>query len=226
MSLGKRAKNRIFNHSLILLISLILTAIIYAVIFHFYADPQRLIFRISLTTAYISVILLSATLTLGAWNIFRQRVNPVSSDLRRDIGIWCGIFSLLHVLFGLNVHLQNWTQYFINDSGHLLTDAFGFANYSGALATLIVIGLLMTSNDISIRYLGRNRWKSLQRWNYFFAFLAAFHGFIYQIVEKRLMPYGFIFGLIILWMAAIQFAGFQMKRREIKTSHINQNLSD
>ena len=195
-----------------------MTGIIYAVLFHFYADAQRLIFRFSLTTAYIAVMLLSATLTLGAWNVFRRQVNPVSSDLRRDIGIWCGIFTLAHVLFGLNVHLQNWTQYFVNDAGRLWTDAFGLANYSGFLATLIVVALLTTSNDVSLRYFGRGRWKSIQRWNYIFALLTVLHGFVYQIIEKRLMPFGFIFGVIVLWIAAVQFAGFQTKRRETKIS--------
>ncbi|MGI8469870.1 MAG: hypothetical protein ACR2N3_15625 [Pyrinomonadaceae bacterium] len=219
MSITKRSRKRLCQHIFISLISFALSGIIYAVLFPFYADAQRRIFHLlSLTTAYVSVILLSAALTLGAWNIFRGRGNPVSSDLRRDIGIWCGIFALAHVLFGLNVHLQNWTQYFIDDTGRLWTDAFGLANYSGLLATLIVVTLLTTSNDVSLRYFGRGRWKSIQRWNYFFALLVVLHGFVYQIVEKRLMPYGFIFGVIVLWMAAIQFAGFQMKRRETKTS--------
>ncbi|MGI9036156.1 MAG: ferric reductase-like transmembrane domain-containing protein [Pyrinomonadaceae bacterium] len=218
MLISQRAKRRLLNHFFILLMSLTTAAIIYAVLFYFYAEPQRRIFRLSLTTAYISVILLAATLSFGAWNIFRRRVNPVSSDLRRDLGIWCGIFSLTHTLFGLNVHLQNWTQYFINDSGHFLTDAFGFANYTGVLAALIMIALLITSNDISIRRLGRGRWKMVQRWNYVFALLVAFHGFVYQFVEKRLLPYGFLFGTIVLWIIIIQFAGFWMKRREMKNS--------
>lgn len=218
MPITKRFQKRLSHHIFIPLISFALAGIIYAVLFHFYPDAQRWIFRFSLTTAYVAVILLSVTLTLGAWNIFRKSGNPVSSDLRRDIGIWCGIFTLAHVLFGLNVHLQNWTQYFINDAGHLWTDAFGLANYSGLLATLIVAALLTTSNDVSLRYFGRGRWKSIQRWNYIFALLAVLHGFVYQIVEKRLMPYGFIFGVIVLWIAAIQFAGFQMKQRETKIS--------
>lgn len=218
MSFSQRNKKRLLNHSFLAFLGFIVFAAIYAILVYLFPDSSRLIFRVSLGSAYVSVLFLAMTLTLGAWNIFRRQVNPVSSDLRRDTGIWCGIFAFIHVLFGLNVHLQNWTQYFINDSGRLLTDSFGFANYSGALATIILIALVATSNDFSIKYLGRGRWKFLQRWNYGFALLAAFHGFVYQLVEKRLLPYGLLFGLIILWILIIQLIGFQIKRREIKNS--------
>jgi len=40
------------------------------------------------------------------------------------------------------------------------------ANYTGAIGAPLLIALLATSNDISLRRLGAGSWKSLQRWNY------------------------------------------------------------
>jgi hypothetical protein len=54
--------------------------------------------------------------------------------------------------------------------------------------------------------------------------LVVAHSFVYQFVEKRLMPYGFIFGVIALWILMIQFAGFQKRRREMQTAAaVSQN---
>jgi sulfoxide reductase heme-binding subunit YedZ len=167
-----------------------------------------------MATGYVALLLLAQTLSLGAWNFIRGRVNPVSSDLRRDTGIWCGFFSLAHVAFGLNVHMQSWTQYFIDDSGNLRTDAFGFANYTGVAATILIILLLATSNDISIRFLNRDRWKAIQRLNYFYVILVVLHGVIYQFVENRLVPYSLYIGAFALIIFAFQIAGIQKKRHQ------------
>lgn len=210
-----RTRKRLLHHLLIVLGGVVLTGLIYAVLFQFYPQPERWVLRWSMTTAYVAALLLAVTLTLGAWSALRGRgIYPVSSDLRRDIGIWCAVFSLIHVAFGLNVHLKSWTQYFRDDSGGLRTDAFGLTNYLGVTATMVVFVLLATSNDISLRYFKSRRWKAIQRWNYVFVFLVAAHGLVYQFVEKRLLPYGFIFGMLVLWILIIQLAGFQKRRRE------------
>lgn len=217
-SLNKRYQKRLRHHLLIAAASLFLSILIYAVLLQFYPDSSRRMFRWSMTTGYAAIVLLAVTLSLGAWNVLRGRVNPVSSDLRRDAGIWCGIFSLAHVAFGLNVHLQRWTQYFIDDAGKWRTDAFGLANYTGVAAALVAAALLATSNDVSLRFFKRERWKAIQRWNYVFVVLVVLHGVVYQYVEKRLLPYVFYIGAIALWMLAFQFAGFRKKRRQTPTA--------
>ena len=179
----------------------------------FYPESQRLMFRYSLSTGYISLLLLTITLSLGSWNILKGRANPASINLRRDIGIWCGIFSLFHIAFGINVHLKNWTQYFIDANGNLLLSLFGFTNYLGVISTLIVIILLLTSNNFSLRNLKYKKWKLIQRFNYFLAVFVFAHSLLYQIVEKRLLPFCLIIGIIALWTIIIQFMGFQKIRR-------------
>jgi methionine sulfoxide reductase heme-binding subunit len=68
--------------------------------------PPDVRHRISMGTAYASLVFLAASLWLGPWNVLRRKPNPVSFDLRRDIGIWTGILALTHTAVGLTVHLR------------------------------------------------------------------------------------------------------------------------
>src|SRR6185437_318859 len=152
--------------------------------------------RTSFATAYPALVLLIVTLWIGPWNVLRRKRTPVSSDLRRDIGIWAGVVGLVHTGFGLNVHQRGrpWLYFLYRktEGRHLIPlrhDAFGFANYMGALATILLLVLFATSNDYTIRKLGTPRWKQLQRWNYLLFALAFAHTFGYQIgVEKQHGP--------------------------------------
>src|SRR5215471_3115707 len=62
--------------------------------------------RASMASAYASLVMFAATLVIGPLNVLRGRPNPVSSYLRRDIGIWAGLLALVHVVVGLQVHLR------------------------------------------------------------------------------------------------------------------------
>jgi len=177
-----------------------------------YPEAERQVFRWSLTTGYTALALLAVTLSLGAWNVIRGRRNPISSDLRRDLGIWCAFLSLAHVILGLNVHMKSWTLYFVQENGWPRADLFGAGNYLGALAAILVVILVGTSNDYSIRQFGRTRWKMLQRFNYLFFVLVTLHSLIYVAVEKRFIPYAPILVLISAYVLAVQFAGFRRLR--------------
>ncbi len=211
----KRARKRFRYHLWVAFISLAATTSLYGVLSLVYPSPQSVIFRWSLATGYVGAALLAVTLSLGAWKILRGRSNPVSTDLRRDIGIWCGILSIAHVVVGLNVHMKSWTLYFVTETGGLRTDFFGFANYLGLAATLVVVVLLATSNDFSLTVLKSNRWKAIQRWNYVFAVLVALHAFLFIVVEKRVVPFVIILGAFAIWTLIIQAVGFQKRRQSL-----------
>ncbi|HXG86167.1 MAG TPA: hypothetical protein VNI84_19255 [Pyrinomonadaceae bacterium] len=211
---AKRTRKRLRHHFWLAAVSLALTALLYGVLSLVYPSPQSWIFRWSLATGYVGAALLAVTLSLGAWKILRGQSNSISTDLRRDIGIWCGILSIAHIIVGLNVHMKSWTLYFVTDAGGGRTDIFGLANYTGLAATLVVVVLLATSNDFSLTVLKSKRWKAIQRWNYVFAALVALHAFLYIAVEKRIVPYIFIFGAFAVWTLIIQASGFQKWRRE------------
>lgn len=175
--------------------------------------------RASFATAYPALLLLCATLITGPWNVLRKRPNPVSSDLRRDIGIWAGILGILHTAVGQCVHLRGrpWLYYIYGPSEHhsfpIRHDLFGLANYTGALATLILCALLATSNDYLLRKLRTRPWKQLQRFNYAVFALTAFHAIGYLVIEKQRTGFIFVIAIALLLSLALQLAAFATRLR-------------
>lgn len=166
--------------------------------------------RLSMATAYSSLFFLCITLLLGPWKTLRRHPNPVSFDLRRDIGIWAGILAILHTAVGLTVHLRGRMWMYFLKQRHplkLQTGLFGSANYVGLISALLFLMLLAISNDLSLRALGLERWKTLQRWTYVAVGLAIVHGILFQLVEKRHLPWVLLFAILSLCIVAVQLAG-------------------
>lgn len=178
--------------------------------------------RWSLATAYTALALMALSLLLGPWSILRGRPSPVSTDVRRDIGIWAGVLGLVHSLIGLQVHQAGtFWRYFVYpaDERHRLpirTDAFGVANYAGLGSTLLLLLLLALSNDAALRRLGQAKWKFLQQFNYLAFGLMAVHSIIYQLLEKRAIPGIVVFGGTVSVVAVTQMAGFRRRRISMK----------
>jgi methionine sulfoxide reductase heme-binding subunit len=210
-----RLQSRLWRHHLpLLLASFVSVAALYAT-----RDYKDVLSRASFATAYPALVLLAITLLIGPWNWLRNRPNPVSSDLRRDIGIWAGILSILHTATGQCVHLRGrpWLYYVYGPNEHhafpLRHDAFGFANHTGAVSALLVIALLATSNDYSLRQLKARAWKKLQQWNYVLFGLALAHGLLYQLGVEKQKP-GFVALVIVCaaGTAALQALVFARRR--------------
>ncbi len=170
-------------------------------------------FRWSMATAYVGLALIVAALAVGPVNVLRRRPNPASGDLRRDVGIWAGLVSVGHVVAGFQVHMGGALyKYFFADAEHLRRlrprlDAFGFTNDLGLFATLVVLVLLATSNDLSLRRLGAARWKAVQRWTYAMAAAVAVHGVVFQLLEKRSPGWVALFAVLLVAGAGLQAAG-------------------
>ena len=148
--------------------------------------------RLSFATAWPALLLLAATLVIGPWRVMRKKPYALSQDLRRDIGIWAGITGVLHAGVGQCVHLRGrpWL-YYIYEKWQVMPvryDVFGLSNHTGLIAALILLLLLATSNDVSLRRLGPSRWKGWQRWNYACFALAALHSFGYLVGIEALKP--------------------------------------
>jgi methionine sulfoxide reductase heme-binding subunit len=182
--------------------------------------PDRdLISKLSIGTAYTALFLMTATLLLGPLNVLGKKANPVSFDLRRDFGIWTGIAALVHTAVGLNVHLRGkmWL-YFVDTSHHLRKDVFGFGNYTGIVAALIFVLLLALSNDISLRELGVERWKSLQRWAYVAFVFTAAHSIAYQQIETRRAPFQVVLYVLFVILGSFQIvAAIRRRNTALKT---------
>jgi methionine sulfoxide reductase heme-binding subunit len=176
-------------------------------------SPQT-IHRLSMGTAYAALLLLAVSLAIGPLRVLRDRPNPVSTDLTRDVGIWAGATSLLHVLFGIQVHMRGrFWLYFVYppEQPHALPlrhDIFGAANWTGLGATLVLVLLLAISNDVSLRRLGAGRWKALQRWSYAAALLTLAHGVVFQVIEKRHLPWVLALAAVAAAALLLQAAGF------------------
>jgi sulfoxide reductase heme-binding subunit YedZ len=174
--------------------------------------------KLSFSTAYPALFLILLTLSIGPFHVLTRRRNPVSSDLRRDIGIWAGILSVIHTVVGQNVHLRGrpWLYYvYEHRQRHWLPlrhDLFGFANYTGLIGTLIVLVLLATSNDYSLRRLGTPQWKRLQRWNYALFLLIAAHAIGYLAIENQKLPFVLTIALGLVATLVLQTAGYYRRR--------------
>ncbi len=185
--------------------------------------PDR-ITRLSFSTAYPALVLLAFTLVTGPWNVLLRRRNPVSSDLRRDAGIWAGLLALTHTVIGQCVHLRGrpWLYYVYGpwEHGHrfpLRHDLFGFNNYTGLVSALLIALLLATSSDWALRRLGTPGWKRLQRWNYAAFALAVAHGLGYQAQEKQKAHFVAVVVASALAALLMQASGW-MARRSARAS--------
>ena len=180
-----------------------------------FAD-KRVMFQWSMATAYAGVTLLGISLAIGPLNLLAGRANPVSSDIRRDVGIWAGLLSLAHAIVGLQVHMPHRYLYWLSAdpaSGalSLRIDPFGLTNFAGLFAVFVAALLLALSNDRSLRALCTPRWKQLQRWNYVLYVLVVCHGAIYQMTEKREGVFVFLFVSVCLPVIALQYMGYRRK---------------
>lgn len=210
----ERIERRLVVHHLPLL-----AASAIAVLLLYITRPYRdVLSRASFATAYPAIALLVATLLIGPFNVLRKARNPISSDLRRDIGIWAGILGIAHSVIGQTVHLRGrpWLYYvYERRQRHTFPfrhDLFGFANYTGLISALVLLTLLATSNDYSLRALGTPQWKKLQRWNYLGFLLAAAHAIAYQVSEKQRIPFVLTVATGIGITLVLQAAGY-LKRR-------------
>lgn len=173
----------------------------------------------SMSTAYTSIILLGSTLILGPLNVLKNENNPVSSDLRRDIGIWCGLIGMVHIIVGIQVHMGNIFLYFFkavdgDESFQFRDDLFGAANYTGIIAGAILLVLLLISNDVSMKLLSRGKWKKIQQFSYFLFIFTLIHGIMYQVIEKRSLALVVIFSCLMVVPIIFQIRGFTHTNRK------------
>lgn len=165
--------------------------------------------NVSIGLGYVSLLMLTVTLLIGPINLLRKRRNPVNLNLRRDIGIWSGITACLHVVFSLQIYPgKSILEYFVGRSGTSELPGFGLfeiSNDVGLVATLVMVALMVTSNQVSLIWLKGKRWKFLQRFNYLLIVLALLHTIGFQSVNAR--ESYFFYGVIALSLAVLAAQG-------------------
>lgn len=189
-----------------------------------YPRAETVVQAATIGLGYLSLALIAATLLVGPFALWRRPRNPVNLSLRRDVGIWAGITGLAHVALGLQVHfggdaihyfvrpiVREWyfavgdeERYFDVVTGWApRTDWFGVANWVGAVATAVLLLLLLLSNDLALRGLRGRRWKALQRFNYLLVLLVLIHTVAYQLVVEREL----VFSLAVVALTSVVLAG-------------------
>jgi methionine sulfoxide reductase heme-binding subunit len=189
-----------------------------AIFFYICRGNRNTITFITQATGYISLIILSASLIIGSINLLMKIKNPVSTYFRRDISIVGGTLAILHSVTGLFVHLRGKTWlYFMNESENgysIRLDNFGLANYSGLLSALIILFLLIISNDYFLKKLSPSNWKNLQRLSYIMYILIIIHCYYYRIGKENLSLFYLFYIPLVLIILTLQVIGIRLKKSE------------
>lgn len=132
--------------------------------------------------AFADVAFLLLVLSLAAGPL--ARLWPATRALltwRRELGIWSGVATVLHVL----IILDGWVEwqplrFFVRfepvlQAWVLDTGPFGLGNVVGTVALAYMVLLVLTSNDWSLRLLGWRAWKFVQQRAYTLHVLVALH---------------------------------------------------
>jgi len=170
--------------------------------------------QFTFASGYVATVLLGLTLLIGPANLLLRRRRPISNYLARDVGTWAAVFSVVHVLYGVEVHssITDPLPMFVRD-GSPLTISFGLANWAGLAATVIVVGLLAISSDFALRKLKARTWKNIQRLNYALFALVVAHAYFYGALVRLDSPFTLLLGLSVVAVFAGQAVGIWLWRR-------------
>lgn len=175
--------------------------------------------QIVVSTGYVATGLLALTLLIGPANLLLRRRNPVSTYLRRDVGAWTAVASVVHVVLAFQLSHSSgmfaFLEFFVED-GRLLTNSFGFGNWTGLAATVIVVGLLVISTDRTMRELSGKRWKRLQRLNYILFALVVAHAVFYGALNRMTSPLTLLLIFTVVAVLVGQAVGIRVWRRKQK----------
>jgi sulfoxide reductase heme-binding subunit YedZ len=173
--------------------------------------------QFTVATGYIALGLLGLTLLVGPANLLLRGRVPVSNYLRRDLGTWVAIFSVLHVIIALLAPgsglIASFLFFFVAPDGSLLTNSFGLGNWTGLAALVIVVALLMISSDFALRSLKATLWKRLQRLNYALLALVVLHAFFYGAFLRMTSPFTLLLCLSVTVVFLSQGLGIWLWRR-------------
>ena len=203
---------RLKNHYLPLLLMILITGIL----FYFTWTKRDTVTYITQSTGYISLIILAISLLIGPLNLLLNNKNPISTYFRRDISITGGILAVIHTVAGLFVHLRGKTYlYFLNksDGGYSIRlDNFGLGNYTGLISILIIIMLMITSNDYFLKKMSPGNWKNFQRLSYLMFILTLIHCYFYRIGKENLNTLYFLYIPLLSIVLIFQMMGM-VKRK-------------
>ena len=180
----------------------------------------RLARPLTTATGYIGLVLLAATLLIGPAKRLLRRATPLSLDLRRDLGVWTAIVSVVHVVLGFQIHEGGRILgYFLDvETMSPRLNAFIFANYTGLAATLILVMLVAISNDAMLRRLKARSWKRVQKLSFVAFALVVAHSVLYGALGSRATLYSVLFVVSVAVVVLFRVASTWAARRSLVQS--------
>lgn len=212
-------KNSIFNRLKIHYLPMLVVSVIFCLIFYMLWKPTlTTIPFITYTSGYLSIFLLAVSLLLGPINLMLKFKNPLSTYIRRDIGIFGGLLGVVHSVVGLFMHFTGkpWL-YFVEEveKGFAIRlGNFGLANYTGLIGVFILILLLFISNDYYLGKLKAVKWKNLQRFTYLMFLLVIAHSIFYRLNADKVDLIIYLYLPMFLTVLAFQLIGIWLKTRK------------
>lgn len=185
----------------------------------FAVPAENTIDRVSILTAWQFMWLLAVVLLIGPLRLLRTGRVRANMYLRRDLGIWAGITGLMHLFAGTGesmtpAYVVEYVNYAGGEGGERLREQlFTWSTIVGLVIGVLVLLLVMLSNDAAIRRLGVRWWKGLHRTSYAVFALTAGHAFAFQVLESRESWLMVTTGALVCVVVAIQFAGIIVQRR-------------
>ena len=202
------------NHIVLTIFSLVVTWLVLI----FSNEPVADIF--SIASAYLCLLLLTAVLILGPLQVVLFKVRrQVNNYLRRDVGLWVALMGLVHLILATKLSMTSeYVDKFVKMPTDGLSESLRMSLFLWGSLIAYIIGLLLIllvilSNDRVLKKIGRKWWKRLQRSAYLVFVLTIIHGLIFQIVESRSL---ILVGLLLitpLLALVLQTIGFITVRK-------------
>lgn len=174
--------------------------------------------------ADVSLFMLGIVLLMGPLSFFYK---PLQKQIvwRRTFGIWSAIYALLHTI----VILDGWVEWNLERLFFLFTPqgqpwilhpGFALANTVGILALSYYLMLTITSNNWSIKLLGKKSWKYLQQKTTVLYTLVILHTFYFLFFHEPENPNWFKgpFVIMIVFIFILRVSAFlkAVKRKSLK----------
>lgn len=206
-----------WQHHVLLAASSLITFGIVAVL----GFGNTLLDDLSLASAYICLLLMAVALSLGPLRVLRS--NPLALNIywRRDIGIWSGLAGLVHLLVATELSMnQSYMAVYVNLSTRGLSDVmrmdlFSWGSVVGFLVGILVLLLLVLSNNKIMNLLGATWWKRLQRIAYPAFMLTVLHGFAFQALEARSIFLVVTLFAVLIGVLTLQVTGFMAVKKRV-----------
>lgn len=157
------------------------------------ANPKAAgtLWQFNVSTGTVALGLLVTSLMIGPIRRLTGRSATLNNPWRRATGIWAAVFAACHLTGGLAIHTSGWNLWVpfssvIPPLAQRRFDEFTIGYWTGLLAALALVPLVVTSRDGAIRQLGRLRWRRLHRvlgWSVFW--IIAVHAASLQLGENR-----------------------------------------